>query len=118
MAKQTSPTQEQRDIAWQLGIKPEDLAERVALNSADATKAVKDGGPYQVTCVNRTTGLVSLHQTDANERSPDPNELLQVLARKVDAARGHVGLQLEAAARDIAAAAQRLLEIVIGRKQA
>jgi len=62
------------------------------------------------------TAGVSLHQLDQNQNSDDPATLLDVLARKVAAAQSHGHGQLEAAARDILATAQRLLQKVAGRR--
>jgi len=78
--------------------------------------------PYERFEIDRQHGLkhvhastVSLHQLDANQNSADPVELLNVLARKVAAAQSHDHGQLEAAARDIFATAQRLVEKVAGQ---
>jgi hypothetical protein len=106
------PTSQQIEIARNLGINAHDLAERVALNSADTD------GSYITTSVNKMPGIVAFNQLDADQNSSDPLMLLAVLGRKVEAARGAENSQLEAAARNIAAVAQRLLEKCIGRKQA
>ena len=110
-----------REIARMLGLDADDLAARVAMNNAGLDRAVKDG-PYVATCVNKLPGM-SLHQLDAKQNSTDPDELVQVLAGKVQRLaamreRGGTGTRFEAEIRDVMAIFQRLFEVVIRRESA
>jgi hypothetical protein len=123
MINEMNPNSQQREIARMLGINADDLAAKVALNSSDTSKGVMGDGTYVTTCVNRTTGLISLNSLDASQNSSDPDELLRVLSGKVQnlvamRKRGGDGTRFEAEIRDVQATTKRLLEAVIGRESA
>jgi hypothetical protein len=105
-------TDEQRAIAHQLGLDPEKLAQRVALNS----RGEGDCSPYISFSVSNIAGRGSYHNqapniVDKNPASGDIDGLMKLMWDSASRAmKANTALTREAAIRELHTACTRLLE--------
>ncbi len=105
--KETTPTEEQRRIAWQLNLDPEEFARQVALNQRST-----DSGLYVSFSTRELMKRVTYHQTNS-----DLDGLVRALsdtaAHALDMNSDGDSLSLRAAVSNAAALCQKILEALM-----